>query len=113
MVEESEGEPPVIDLKRAMKLFEDNGAVQEELDEFNDIKPEQFPELVSTNIINTKAFVIKTEGLDIKVKPEYTSRVECRMIDGRPCIVMAVSDYLEVNGITARPVPVNVEGPES
>ncbi len=113
MVEESEGEPPMIDLNCAMKLFEDNGAVQEELDEFNDIKPEQFPELVSSNIINTKAFVIKTEGLDIKVKPDYTSRVECRMIDGRPCIVMAVSDHLEVNGITARPVPVNAEGPES
>lgn len=113
MVEESEGEPPVIDLNRAMKLFEDNGAVQEELNEFNDIKPEQFPELVSSNVINTKAFVIKTEGLDIKVKPDYTSRVECRMIDGRPCIVMAVSDHLEVNGITARPVPVNAVGPES
>lgn len=109
MVEESEGEPPVIDLNRAMKLFEDNGAVQEELDEFDDIKPEQFPELVSTNVINTKAFVIKTEGLDIKVKPDYTSRVECRMIDGRSCIVMAVSDHLEVNGITARPIGVLVD----
>ena len=104
MVEESEVEPPVIDLNRAMKLFEDNGAGQEELDEFNDIKPDQFPELVSSNVINTKAFVIKTEGLDIKVKPEYTSRVECRMIDGRPCIVMAVSDHLEVNGISTKPI---------
>lgn len=104
MTEESNGEPTVIDLNRAKKIWEDNGASQEALGEFEDIGENSFPEMIATNVINTKAFNIKTEGLEIKVKPDYTSRVECRIVDGRPCIVMAVSDHLEANGITARPL---------
>lgn len=106
MVEESEGEPSVIDLERAKVLFETNGAKQEMLESFEDIDNDHFPILEATNVINTKSFNIKTEGLEIKVKPDFTQRVECRMIDGRPCVVMAVSDHLEVNGITVRPVEV-------
>lgn len=106
MVEESGGEPAVIDLERAKVLFEANGAKQEMLESFEDIDNDHFPILEATNVINTKSFNIKTEGLEIKVKPDLAHRVECRMIDGRPCVVMAVSDHLEVNGITVRPVEV-------
>lgn len=104
MVVEADGEPAVIDLNRAKKIWEDNGADQEMLAEFEAIDNDSFPVLTATNVINPKSFNIKTEGLEIKVKPEYTSRVECRIIDGSPCIVMAVSDHLEVDGITARPI---------
>ena len=106
---EADGEPAVINMERAKKIWANNGAEQEELDEFEAIDNGSFPELTATNVINTKSFNIKTEGLEIKVKPDYTHRLECRMIDGRPCIVMAVSDHLEVNGITARPVEVSHE----
>jgi hypothetical protein len=107
LVVEADGEPAVIDLEHAKKIWENNGADQEQLNEFDDIDNDHFPELTATNVINTKSFNVKTEGLEIKVKPEYTSRVECRMIDGRPCVVMAVSDHLEVNGITVRPAEVS------
>lgn len=109
LVAESDGEPTVIDLKRAKKIWESNGADQKELDEFEETDKDSFPILTATNVINTKSFNIKTEGLEIKVKPDYAHRVECRMIDGRPCVVMAVSDHLEVNGITVRPVEVEHE----
>lgn len=104
MVEESEGEPAVIDLERAKTLFEVHGAKEDVLETFEGIDNAHFPVLAATNVINTKSFNVKTEGLEIKVKPDFTSRVECRMIDGRPCIVMAISDHLEVNGITAMPI---------
>ena len=110
MVEESEGEPVVIDLDRVKVLLESNGAKQEMLESFEDIDNDHFPVLVATNVINTRSFNIKTEGLEIKVKPDYTSRIECRTIDGRPCIVMAVSDHLEVGGITAQPIVLAKEG---
>ena len=109
LVVESDGEPAVIDLERAKKIWKSNGADQEQLNEFDDIDNDHFPELTATNVINTKSFNIKTEGLEIKVKPDYTHRVECRMIDGRPCVVMAVSDHLEVNGVTVRPVEISHE----
>lgn len=109
LVNEADGEPAVIDLERAKKIWESNGADQKELDEFEGIDNDSFPELTATNVINTKSFKIKTDGLEIKVNPDYTHRVECRMIDGRPCVVMAVSDHLEVNGITVRPVEVSHE----
>lgn len=87
--------------------MEANGGDQEKLSELEALDYKSFYKLSATNVINAKCFEVKTEGLEIKVKPEYTSRVECRMIDGRPCVVMAVSDHLEVNGITVRPVEVS------
>ena len=31
--------------------------------------------------------------------------VENRMIDGRPCLVIAINEHVEINGISVRPVP--------
>ena len=108
-VEESEDGIVKLDLYQIKKLLEENGGDQGKLNELEALDYKSFYELTVTNVVNTKSFDIKTEGLEIKVKPDYTSRVECRMIDGRPCVVMAVSEYLEVNGITARPVEVRNE----
>lgn len=108
LVEESEDGNARIDLDCIKRLMENNGGNHEKLNEFEALDYKTFYELSAVNVVNTKAFEIKTEGLDIRVKPEYTSRVECHMIDGRPCIVMAVSDYLEVGGITARPISAEV-----
>lgn len=105
-VEESEDGIVKLDLNQIKKLLEENGGDQEKLNEMEALDYKSFYELSATNVINTKCFEVKTEGLEIKVKPDYTHRVECRMIDGRPCVVIAVSDHLEVNGITVRPVEV-------
>lgn len=105
-VEESEDGIVKLGLYQIKKLLEDNGGDQEKLNELEALDYKSFYELSATNVVNTKCFEVKTEGLEIKVKPDLAHRVECRMIDGRPCIVMAVSDHLEVNGITVRPVEV-------
>lgn len=106
-VEESEDGIVKLDLNQIKKLMEENGGDQGKLSEMEALDYKSFYELSATNVINTKCFEVKTEGLEIKVKPDYTHHVECRMIDGRPCVVMAVSDHLEVNGITVRPVEVS------
>ena len=105
-VEESEDGIVKLDLYQIKKLLEDNGGDQEKLSELEALDYKSFYELSATNVVNAKCFEVKTEGLEIKVKPDFTQRVECRMIDGRPCVVMAVGDHLEVNGITVRPVEV-------
>jgi hypothetical protein len=111
-IEESDSNVVELDFKHMEQMFNEYGASTEKIDELK-ARFENSPyKLIASNVVNTKTFEIKTEGLEIKVKPDYTSRVECRMIDGRPCIVMAVSDHLEVNGITARPFPMCAEEDE-
>ncbi len=111
-IEESDSNVVELDFKHMEQMFSEYGASTEKIDELK-ARFENSPyKLIASNVVNTKTFEIKTEGLEIKVKPDYTSRVECRMIDGRPCIVMAVSDHLEVNGITARPFPMCAEEDE-
>lgn len=58
--------------------------------------------LYANNVANTKVFEVKTPDVIIKVNPERTDLVETREIDGRKCIVIQISDQVEVNGIPIR-----------
>ena len=60
--------------------------------------------LLATNIANTKKFDIETPDVVIKVKPDRADLVESRIIDGRQCLVIAVDDHIEVNGINVRTI---------
>lgn len=55
--------------------------------------------MYATNVANTKTFEVKTPDVVIKVNPERTDLVETMDIDGRKCIVIQISDQVEVNGI--------------
>ena len=55
--------------------------------------------IYATNVANTKTFEVKTPDVIIKVNPERTDLVETMEIDGRKCIVIQISDQVEVNGI--------------
>ena len=55
-------------------------------------------------MVNTKKFEIKTPDIVIQVNPERTDLVETRIIDGRQCLVIAVDDHVEINGINARTI---------
>lgn len=58
--------------------------------------------LYANNIASTKAFEVKTPDVIIKVNPARTDLVETKEIDGRKCIVIEITDEVEVNGITVR-----------
>ena len=60
--------------------------------------------LMASNIVNARKFEIKTPDVVINVNPERTDLVESRMIDGRQCLVIAVDDHVEINGISARTI---------
>ena len=55
--------------------------------------------LLASNIANVKTFQIETPDVVVKVNPERSDLVETRVIDGRRCLVIAIDDHLEVNGI--------------
>lgn len=56
----------------------------------------------ATNIVNTRTFEVKTPDIVIKVNPERTDLVETKMVDGRKCLVIEISDQVEVNGIPVK-----------
>ena len=58
--------------------------------------------LLAANIAETRKFNIETPDVVIKVNPERMDLVETRVIDGRQCLVIAVDDHIEVNGINVR-----------
>ena len=64
---------------------------------------------VAANVVNTKSFEIKTPDVSIKVAPDKTHLVENRMIDGRPCLVIAINEHIEVNGINVRSIVKKLE----
>jgi glycerol-3-phosphate dehydrogenase len=46
----------------------------------------------------------------IKMATDKTYLVENRMVDGRPCIVIPISDHVNINGITVKPINVDSKG---
>lgn len=103
LLEETKNETEQLTLKpdQLKKLLENNGANEANLKEFErryEGFEAQQPEFLLTNVIQ-KNFEIKTYDVSIKVKPDKTHLVESRMIDGRPCIVIAINDHVEINGI--------------
>ncbi|MGC6176719.1 DUF4317 domain-containing protein [Lacrimispora sp. 38-1] len=110
MLEETKDEPApfTIDKYQMKKLLENNGASQEKLEELEQRltqeEQEKNPGFLASNIVNARSFEIKTTDVSIKVAPDKTYLVENRMIEGRPCIVIGISEHVEINGITVRPI---------
>lgn len=113
LVEETADEPiPVtLDKNQVKRLLETHGAAPERLEEFEQryAEVEDGPDtsFVAANVVNTRSFEIKTPDVSVKVAPDKMDLVEHRMIDGRPCLVIGLSEYVEVNGIAVRPVPLS------
>lgn len=103
-----ETEPLNIDKHQIKRLLENNGASNEKLEEFersySNIDETLAPNFIASNIVNSKSFEIETADVVIKIAPDKTYLVENRMIDGRPCIVIALDDHVKINGITVRPI---------
>ena len=66
-------------------------------------------ELLASNITNTQKFEIKTPEVTIKVAPDRTDLVETKLIDGVPCLVIQITDQIEVNGVRVNALKPNTE----
>ena len=83
MIEQAKEEPEPLELSKTdvKKLLTRSGVAEE------------------SNIASAKTFQIETPDVVVKVNPERADLVETREIDGRRCLVIAIDDHLEVNGI--------------
>jgi len=107
MIEEhkEEQEPLQLDKTDVRKVFEKSGVSSEKMECFDQNYEETAGEktsLLATNITETKKFQIETPDIVIKVNQERADLIETRVIDGRQCLVIAVDDHIEVNGVNVR-----------
>lgn len=107
MLQETKESPEPLELSRpdVKRLLERSGIPEEKLENFDDTFTETVGEkntLLASNIASTKTFQIETPDVIVKVNPERSDLVETREIDGRRCLVIAIDDHLEVNGIEIR-----------
>ena len=95
-------EPLVLDKYQVKTLLENSGVEEEQLQNFDKNFDEVAGEKASIfagNIINPRAFEVKTPDVIVKVNPERTDLIETREIDGRQYLMIAVDGGVEVNGI--------------
>lgn len=98
-------EPLVLDKIEVKNLFTDSGVEAEKLEEFDKKYEKMTGEntaLLATNIVSTKVFEVKTPDVIIKVNPERVDLVRTQMVDGRNCLVIEITDQVEVNGIPVK-----------
>lgn len=98
-------EPLVLDKYQVKTLLENSGVQEEQLQDFDKHFDETAGEKASifaSNIVNPRAFEVKTADVIIKVNPDRTDLVETREIDGRQCLVIAIDGGVEVNGIMVK-----------
>lgn len=110
IVEESKDSPeaPVLTKPEMKRLLSASGASDEKLKHFDtsfDAIAGEKTEFLVTNIAETRNFQIKTPDIVIKVNPDRPDLIETKIIDGRPCLVIAINDQIEVNGVPANCTP--------
>jgi len=104
-LEESKDSPEPLELgkQEVRRLFEESGVPDERMEDFDQCYDERAGEQTSflaSNIASTKKFNIETPDVIVKVNPESAGLVETRIIDGRQCLVIAINEHVEVNGIS-------------
>ena len=109
MIEEHKEEPEPLQLDKTdvRKVFEQSGVSSEKMESFDQNYEETVGEkasLLAANITETKKFQIETPDIVIKVNPGRTDLVDTMVVNGRKCLVIAVDDSLEVNGIPVRTI---------
>ncbi|MGL5436985.1 MAG: DUF4317 domain-containing protein [Lachnospiraceae bacterium] len=107
MLEEHKDDPQplMLDKYQVKSLLETSGVEEEALQDFDKHFDETAGEkaaIFANNVVNTRAFEVKTPDVIIKVNPDRTGLIETREIDGRQCLVIEIEGAVEVNGILVK-----------
>ncbi|MDD3338509.1 MAG: DUF4317 domain-containing protein [Lachnospiraceae bacterium] len=109
IIEENKEEPEPLELTSTdvKKIFEQSGVPQERMEPFEERYKELAGErgkLLASNIASPKKFNIETPDIVIRVNPDRADLIETRIIDDKQCLVIAVDDHIEVNGVNVRTI---------
>ncbi len=95
-------DPVVLDEMDVKNVLATAGAKSEKLESFGarfESTAGAKTEFAATNIMNARKFEVRTPDVVIQVSPDRADLVEKKYIDGRPCLVIPITDEITVNGI--------------
>lgn len=98
----TETEPVELNADEIKKILQNSGVDEENMEEFDDIYEEEVGDgvsLAAVNITDESAMKIGSPDIKISVKPSAASKVEAKMVDGKRCLVIAVDETVQVNGL--------------
>lgn len=101
----NELEPIELGKGELRRLLEDSGVPDKKMEEYDQYYDDCIGEKVSfvaANIASDRHFNVETLGTIIQINPEFASLLENRFIDGRPCIVIPINDYMKFNEISVQ-----------
>ncbi len=107
--------PLILDRAEVKSLFASSGVANDRMADFDrhyDVSVGTAgadPSLRISNVYNTRSFDVKTPDVVVKVKPDRTDLIEQGVSGGRPCLMIALSGEVEVNGISVHPGAINEE----
>ena len=109
---ESDGETVFLDRESMKNVFEKSGVSEEKLTTFDtkfderfDIKrsPESKNEaevkLFADNVAPVRNFEVRNKNMLLRVSSKHTDIIDTRMIDGKKCLVIELTEDMTVNGI--------------
>ena len=102
--EEAKDDPQPVSFDRhdVKVILSKVGAPKERLEEFDTVYDENVGEggqIQAANVMARRKLEVHTPDITITVSPDRSDLIEERMIDGRRCLVIPVTDELLVNGI--------------
>lgn len=109
LIEEHKEDPEPLALSKpeVKRLLEKSEVPDEKIEvfekEYENVVGEKVS-LMASNLINTKKFNIDTPDISIKVNPECVDLIETRIIDNRKYLLIAVDDYIEINGVAVKTI---------
>ena len=99
-------DPVILDQGEVKNLLALSGAAPDKLESFD----RHFEEtagsgtrFLASNLPGNRSYEVKTPDVTIQVSPDRPDLVETRYIEGRPCLVIPITDEVYVNGIRIRP----------
>lgn len=98
-------DPVTLDRITVRNLLEESGAGAAEMEEFDTKFEENAGEkgsFLAANVVGRGRFEVRTPDVTITVSPDRSDLVETKIIDGRECLVIPITDEVQVNGIRIR-----------
>ena len=95
-------DPVTLDRVTVRNMLEEAGADEEQMASFNKTFEENAGEsgvFMAANVAKKSKFEVHTPDVTITVSPDRSDLVETRVIDGRSCLVIPITDEVEVNGM--------------
>ena len=99
-------EPLLLEKRDMAGILSDSGATEEAVASFTQLYGEsplgQSP-LYASNLVNPRSFEVKMPDVSIRVKPERSDLISSMEINGKKCLVIEISDTVQVNGMPVQP----------